>query len=384
MKSMRLVGMAVLALALVGLAMWFARQDVPQSHSPSQGLLWPQLEGVERIEFRAAGDVVLEALERRDGGWRVAGRDGWWADAGRVEALLRELGRARKLEAKTAISERHALLGVADISSPAATGIAVDLAYAGGSRSLLVGDANPYSSGRFVRFADEDQAWLVDATLDLPADPRQWLDRELLDVASRRVQRLHITPGQDSPVGLVRTPGEGAGHALVDAPDGRDVDPARMEAAATLFEGLRLDDVRRDPGVEPPGAEAPVGIRMETVDGLVVDVQSWREEAVRWIRVRVDFDEGVARGWVEAEIDRDRLALAAASRPAADGGQAAAAPPEPAAAGMGPMDPAERLALLESDATALRARLQGWVFSLAPRKQAIIEARFDDYLTPVG
>lgn len=385
MKPMRLVGLAVLAIALVALAVWFGREDEPQSHSPSQGLLWPQLEaapaGVERVAFHGAGDLALETLERGDDGWRVLGHDGWWADSGRIDALLRELARARKLEAKTAISERHGLLGVEDIASAAATGIAMDITVSGSTRRLLVGNPNPHSSGRFVRFADEAQAWLVDAELDLPADPRQWLDRELLDVASRRVERLEITPAGDGPVVLVRTPGEAPGHALADVPGDREVDPLRVETAATLFEGLRLDDVKRAPDVVPDGRAGLVGIRLVSVDGLVLDAHSWREGDVRWMQMQLAFDEPVARAWVEAEIERDRLALEAARAPAVDGGEAAAAPLDPEAAGIGAMDAAQRVAALHADVATLRARLQGWAFSLSPRKQAIIEAASDDYLT---
>lgn len=386
MKPVRLIGLAALAIALVGVAVWFGRDGVPQEQSPSQGLLWPELEGpaaqVDRLEFRSAGDELVEALERREGRWRVAGRDGWWADAGRVEVLLRDLKRARRLEAKTAMPERHGLLGVADIASAEATGTAVDITLGSTTRRLLVGHANPHSSGRFVRFADEPQAWLVDVALELPADPRQWLDRELLDIASRRVARLDIIPAQGPAVGLVRTPGEGSGHALTGAPAGRGIDDARVETAATLFEGLRLDDVKRDTGVDSGESTAPVRLQLQTGDGLSVDAESWREGPVRWMRLQVDFDEAVALGWVEAEIERDQVALEAAREPAVDGGAAAAAPLGPESVGIGPLDAAERLAALRADAQGLRARLEGWVFSLPPRKQAIIEDAHDEYLTP--
>lgn len=386
MKSSRLGGLAVLAIGLVAVAVWFGRSGEPQSESPSEGLLWPQLADqvgqVERIGFRVAGDVELETLELRDGHWRVMAHDGWWADSARVDTLLRDLRRARKLEAKTAISERHGLLGVADISSAEGTGTAVDITYAGTTRQLLVGNANPHSSGRFVRFSDEAQAWLVDASLDLPADPRQWLARELLDIASRRVARLDITPQQGRSVKLVRAPGVPAGHVLAEAPEGRAADASRVETAATLFEGLRLDDVMRDPGIAPDADADPIRVRLHTVDGLAVDMDSWRDGGVRWIRMQVAFDQEVALAWVEAEIQRDQVALDAARLPVPDNGEGAAPPLDAESAGIGPLDAAQRMDELRLDAAALGSRLQGWAFSLSPRKQAIIEAPFDDYLTP--
>lgn len=386
MSAPRLGGLAVLALALVALAVWFGRHGVPQSESPSHGLLWPELSegsgGVERLEILAADATAPQVLERVQGQWRVAGHGGWWADQARVEMLLRDLGRARKLEAKTAIHERHGLLGVADAGSGEGAGDAVDLTRAGTTRRLLVGRANPHSSGRFVRFADESQAWLVDAALDLPDDPRQWLDRELLDVASRRIARLEIRPGEGAAIVFVRTPGEGVGHRLVGAPGDRDVAEDRVEEALTLFEGLRLEHVKSDPGIDAGSAADPIGVRMESLDGLVLVAQSWNEGEARWVRLRVEFDLPAARGWVDAEIERDQAALDAARQPALDSGEAAAAPLDAATAGIGPMDPEERLEALQAEAVELGARLEGWVFSLPPRKRAIIESSRDQYFPP--
>lgn len=385
MKPLHLVGLTGVAIALVALAVWFGRDGVPQSESPSQGLLWPELErpvdAVDRIEFRGAGDAVLEALEYRDGAWRVLGHGGWRADAGRVEALLRDLRRARKLEAKTALPDRYALLGVDDVASAEATGTAVGITHGSRERWLIVGNVNPHSAGRFVRFADEAQAWLVDVELDLPSDARQWLDREVMDIASLRIARLELTPEQGEAVVLVRTPGEGPGHALAAEAD-VDVDQARVGTLATLMEGLRLDDVARDPGTGLGALAKPVRLRLETLDGLVIRGESWREGAVRWLRLDASFDALVARGWVEAEIERDETALSAASQPAVDGGEAAAAPLDAASVGLGPMDAEQRLQALQADAHVLAERLEGWVFSLSPRKQAIIEAAREDYLVP--
>lgn len=386
MKPMHLAVLTVVAIALVVMAIWFGRDGVPQSESPSQGLLWPELgqpvEAVDRIEFRGAGGSTLEALEYRDGAWRVLGHGGWWADAGRVQSLLRDLRRARKLEAKTALPDRYALLGVDDVASADATGTAVGIVQGSRERWLIVGNANPHSSGRFVRFADEAQAWLVDVELDLPADARQWLDREVVDIASLRIARLEIMPDQGEAVVVVRTPGEGPGHALAGAEAGAEVDQARVEEMATLMEGLRLDDVVRDPGTGLGALAMPVHLRLETLDGLVIEGESWREGAVRWLRLDARFDALIARGWVEAEIERDEAALSAASQPAVDGGEAAAAPLDAGSAGLGPMDVEQRLQALQADAHLLAERLEGWVFSLSPRKQAIIETAREDYFLP--
>lgn len=130
-----------------------------------------QLGQVDRISLSKGQDSV--ELERDGGRWGVVGRDLFPAQPERVAALLHAVRGARVIEKQTDDPRYHARLGL-DQEQPEAAPLEVRLETGDAETALLFG--NPVGSGQLVRFAGEDQVWLINRPFGMTLNPREWLD----------------------------------------------------------------------------------------------------------------------------------------------------------------------------------------------------------------
>jgi hypothetical protein len=254
--------------------------DAPAAAGPLLPGLAAQLPELETIELRTAGDHVAVTLERKAGEWTVRERTGWPADPARVRTLLEDLVAARRAEAKTAIPERHAKIGVETIADAHAAGVEVRLRGKDWQRAIVIGNAPPAGPGRFVRLPAEAQAWRADRPLVVVREPAQWLDTQLFDVPLARIAGVRSF--------------DAAGHAfelahrddrfrVVDAPSAAMGDSHRGDALAGGLEQLRLDDVAADDGA---AAERTVDFFVSVPERDVIRLEAWRVDGRVWARVR--------------------------------------------------------------------------------------------------
>ena len=135
-----------------------------------------QLADVERITL-SRGEASVE-LVRSDDEWGVAEHDLFPAQRERLAALLHALRGARILEDQTANPDYHARLGLDPAAAESET-LAVTLA-GGADLTLLYG--NTVGTGQLVRFADNDQVWLVNRPLSMTVNSSEWLALDVIDI----------------------------------------------------------------------------------------------------------------------------------------------------------------------------------------------------------
>ena len=72
--------------------------------APAKALLFPELaerqDELQNVQLRGAGNKALVTLVRKAGRWRVAERDDWPADAGRLSQYLFVLSQTRRRRAE--------------------------------------------------------------------------------------------------------------------------------------------------------------------------------------------------------------------------------------------------------------------------------------------
>ncbi len=186
---------AALAAAAIGLAVIGQRQSAPTG-SPEGGPVLPglaeELDALVRVAVVGAGGETLATLERADGGWTVAERDGYAADLARLREALLALAEARVLERKTSDPALHARIGVEDVELASAASTLVRLEEPdGASRALILGDSDR-AGERYARRPGEAQSFLMDRDPSFPRDPSEWVEPGILDVAGARVQSVSI------------------------------------------------------------------------------------------------------------------------------------------------------------------------------------------------
>ncbi len=245
---------------------------------------------VQAIQLRGAGNRALVSLVHRDGVWRVAERNGWPADAGRISQYLFVLSQARRMEAKTSEPKLYARLGVEPLAAVDASGAELTLSGKGVRSRLVIGNEHPRLDGYYVRVDGEPGAWLTDLPVYFDPDPRVWLDRRLVDVPLARVARVRISGLGEKPFSLSHREDR---FRLDDAPAAAMRDSNQGDMIASALDQLHFEDLAADPGDTP----AMRTLDYATVEGLLLRVEAFREGDRLWIRINAGMDLATSQRW---------------------------------------------------------------------------------------
>ncbi len=265
--------------------------------SAGGGLLLPaikdEINAIERVVVRTAGDNIAATLVRGETGWTVAERDNYPADTGRLRKLLIELAEARILEEKTSNPEYYDRLKVEDIAKETAGGVELELTAGKSVTKLIVGSVQGGGERCYVRRSGEKPSWLVSGGLAIARDATGWLDKSLVDIAAEKVSKVTITFPDGSSTRLAREKPDAPDLAVLDMPAGRELGwPGVTNAVAGALAELAFDAVRPAAGFDPGGVK-PIVARFETSDGEVVEVSTYTLPAGEQVRFSVSKDEAL-------------------------------------------------------------------------------------------
>lgn len=265
---------------------------------------------VDAMQLRGAGNRVLVSLQRRDGTWRVAERNGWPADAGRISQYLFVLSQARRMEGKTTDAKLYPRLGVEAIVSVDATGAELTLTGKGVRSRLLIGNEHPRLDGYYVRVDGGPRTWLTDLPVYFDPDPRVWLDRRLVDVPLARVARVRISGVGEKPFSLSHREDR---FRPDDAPAAAMRDSYQGDVVASALDQLHFEDLAADTGEMP----AIRTLDYATVEGLLLQVEAFREGEQLWIRIQAGMDTATSQTWSEVSAANAASAATLEARVAA-------------------------------------------------------------------
>lgn len=394
MNSRTLVLLLAALAVLVALAVAVSVSQRPSG--AAGGLLLPdlkaQINDVDRIVVRAAGNRTVATLERRADGWVVAERDGYPADVGRIRRNLIALAEARILEEKTSNPELYGRLKVDDVEKESAGGVRLDLTAGGKETGVIVGATSVGGGDRaYVRRAGEPTSWLVSGALDAPPDAGDWLDRAVTDLDPARVHAVTVAHPDGSVLRLRKDGPDAADFAVLDVPPGRELSfPTVGNSVGSALADLTLESVEPAAGFAP-GDVAPVVATFETFDGLVVEARTWRLPAGARTRFAARVDEALAARFAPPPAGPTQPAeatpgAAEPAGPATAGGPAATAvTPAPESAEAQPGAGARKsLDEVKAEAAQLQARLGEWVYVLPEFKAEQLVKKPADLLAPKG
>lgn len=334
MQSRSFMILVTAVLAMAALLYWQSSNDVPADHEqPILPGLAAVLNDVVRVTITGAGNEVIATLERGDEQWTVTERDGYSADVGRLRTSLIALAEANIVEQKTADPTLHSRLGVEDLADPTASGREFAIETPTESFRLIVGNTGVRGGMAYARQPDSDRSYLISADLDPGNETTDWLRTELLDIPAARIVSVTITHADGEVLRVKKPTPDAAEFSVVDIPEGRELQYATILNPLTgVLTGLSLEDVARDAGAA--GDEAPTTASFETLDGLVI------------VATVIEFDDG-KRVVFSVEADESN-------------------------------EEAQRLR------AELRARLDGWAYTLPSFKTDQLTRRMDDLLTPAN
>lgn len=340
---------------------------------------------LDEIRVVRGGGEPVATLRRGESTWTVDEADGYPADWSRLRALLAALAQARAVEPKTANPEYFDRLGLADVSDPDSKAVRVQLGAGEDAPAVLVGDAARNRDGQYVRIEGEDRAWLIDRSLDVPTQTRDWLDRQIVDLAETEVVEVDITHPDGETVKLRKVSADDADFVLQDVPEGRAAqDSWTLNATGGGLAGLRLDEVRRADRV---AFEEAVRVRVLTADGLTVEAQLAVAEEKQWIKLQAASlaSATAAPAEIPDEIPDEGGSEVTAADTAADNAETppAAAGAAASADGESGSDAVAAAAQRPQDRAAeINQRVSGWAYVIPQYKYEVLVRRTADLLKP--
>ncbi len=280
MTPRRVAALLVAGFLIIVFAVWLSSQRHLERATNAGELVLPGLEhavnDVTEMRLRK-GDETHATLHKGSSDWTV-GERGYPADSGKVRKFLLDLAALNIVEEKTRTAANYPQLGVEDVSSPKATGTLVEAVSPAKTYSVIVGKSSSAKSV-YVRPTGSEQSLLAAPSLTVDADPRRWLDRNLLDIAQERIKDFSVKPADGPGYSASRPSKEQQDFTVTGIPKGRELaNPAAADAGAGSLAGLMLDDAQH--AATPADPKTLSHATFHTFDGLQVDV-SGRKDGTR-------------------------------------------------------------------------------------------------------
>jgi len=233
---------------------------------------------IDRIVVTRTGDSI--SIEKIGDGWIVPDRGGYEANVAIVTEVLLAMTEAAVVEPKTANPELHDRLGV-DTPDTATSKATAVLATAGDSSFELIFGNAVQQNFRYARIAGDDQSWLIDQNPEIPTEPGEWLNTNIIDIDSSRIRSVTTEHPDGEVIAISKDATTDVNFTVADVPEGRELSYSTVaNGIGGALNDLDLDDVR-----ERTELTDAVQTRFETFDDVGIDVTVGRDDEGAWITI---------------------------------------------------------------------------------------------------
>lgn len=255
----------VVLLALLSAAAWFLNRPEPPPSLADTRIGRPLLSATDaekaaRVNIAEKGKTV--ALSRDgDSGWRVDSYHGLPADFPKLATLVKALASTDVERLVTSSPDRIKRLEFAD------TSITVLDASGQTLLALVLGKDAESGGGRYLRFGDENKAYLARFSAWLDAEPKNWADAALVKFSPADIAKVSVAFASGDPL-VVSRPSAGAPFAAEKTPDGKRLKVDAINSLLSTLSGLRFTDTSATDDPKAVGArEAARSVTLTTFDG---------------------------------------------------------------------------------------------------------------------
>ncbi|HEY9249601.1 MAG TPA: DUF4340 domain-containing protein, partial [Rariglobus sp.] len=263
MKLKTLLIVVALLAALSGAA-WFLNRPASASSAADPRLGKPVLdtaaaEKASRLKITEKGKTVL--LVRDAGsGWQVASYHDLPADFAKLAALVKSLNSAAVERLVTTSPDRIKRLEFSD------TTITVLDAAEKPLLALTLGKSAD-TGGRYLRFGDENKAYLARLDTWLDVEPKNWADASLARFTPADIAKVSITFA-DAPAVTVSRPDAKTAFTAEATPEGQRLKTDTISSLLSTLSGLRFAETSAIDDPQAVGARAAARtVTLTTFDG---------------------------------------------------------------------------------------------------------------------
>ncbi len=251
MKLKTLV-VSVLVLAVLSAVAFIARRP-PAPPSADARINQPLVERAaidqtQKLKLSDAGKTV-ELARQSDGTWRVASYHDLPADFAKLSGFVGSLTEAKLQRLVTSNAERIGRLEFKDTR--------IELLDGGGKAllSLTLGKNAEVGGGRYVRFGDENKAYLTNFSAWLDSEAKNWANSELINLKADDIAKIEVPFAEGGAVTLTRAKKEDPWTAE-PTPDGQRVKSDRVSTILSSIGALRFTDTAAPEDANAAAAKA--------------------------------------------------------------------------------------------------------------------------------
>jgi hypothetical protein len=265
---------SVLVLAALSVAAYIARRPAPPPSADArinQPLVErAAIEKAAKLKLSDAGKSV-ELVRQTDGTWRVASYFDLPADFGKLSGFVGSLTEAKIQRLVTSSAERVGRLEFKDtkveLLDPSDKAVF----------SVTLGKNAEVGGGRYVRFGDEQKAYLANLTAWLDVDAKNWANAELINVKADDVAKVEIPFAEGGPITLTRAKKEDA-WTSDQTPAGQRLKADKVSTVLSSVGAIRFSDTTPLDDANAAAAKANQRtIRLTTFDNKTISVAMGRK-----------------------------------------------------------------------------------------------------------
>jgi hypothetical protein len=316
-RRRNLAVLAVVALVMVGLAAW-ALQYQASLVAPKYPVetffpgLADEARNVARIHIESQKYGALDIAFKPSAGWVLPAQHDYPADFNQVRTTIVGMSGLETIQPETARKDWLNYLGLgAPAKHGSGTLIALIDEHGRVLASMIAGKTKDIgdpggSLGLFVRKTDSDQSWLLRSVFSPTADPKDWMNKEVIDIAQARIQEADVSPPTGPAYTVRREKPSDPDFTLVNMPKGRDISyPSAPDGVAGGLVGFSFDDVAPASTIDFGDAARLV---TKTFDGLTVIADVAKKDDKYWVRLYAQ----ATPGKTDAEDEARKITKAAA------------------------------------------------------------------------
>ena len=360
-------GLAIVTVVIAGAATYgvFDRYGSASARM-TESLMFPdlakQINTVSELSVQSADRTVV--VKRTDTGWKVATNHDYPAVDATVREAIVGLSRLTLVDPKTKMPERFARLEVEDVAAKDAksrlwqlkdaSGKVMAEALMGRRRYDLGGNE---TNGLYVRKPGVQQSWLARAKLPDDKEALAFVDRKIVDIRKRRIERVTTVDAGGATLVALREDPDADDYAVENLPEGFklkdrwqwDVNGMGLTLTGMQFDAVSpLADLKKD-FAAPPVEKAVI----ETHDGLILRIAMLKGS-----------DDSSAPWWVTIAADVDPNVKAT---PSGEGADRIGTPED-----------------VQKEAKAINAKTTGWAYQLAENQMKSLRVRLADVKAPAS
>lgn len=239
----------------------------------------------------ANGDFTFDWTGKN---WVSRDRKNYPADDQKVDALVLQMARLVKLEAKTAAPDKLDRLDLNDPNAKDSRAKEIVLLNHEGKTiaDLIVGkrklSLGGKEGGTYVRLPGGSQSWLALGDLDPGTKLRDWLKRDIVDVKPTEVKRVTVVHPDGEKIVAGRLSASDVNFKVENLPAGKQ--PASDYVGddfSRILAGLQIDDVAPADDV-PFAKDKTTTADVDTLGGLHIALQLTEKDGNAWVKLTAD------------------------------------------------------------------------------------------------